>query len=157
MRIPSSETSCQNVGRWQRPRYSRRKTSIIELWSRKLERVQSQECGTGEGIDVPPTVTEPRIHAPKGAIFRGMDSATLEGALRPNRGPNGPPESGTIGGTVEASMRVSFSCTSFFLASQASSNSSSAPALSTAIQATHFHEPPQHLHWSDVDGSRRGA
>ena len=77
MRIPSSETGCQNASRPRQPLCSTRKTSSIDLWPIALRRAQFQQCGTGEGIAVPPAVARPRPHASRGAVLPGMDSSTL--------------------------------------------------------------------------------
>ncbi len=122
-----------------------------------MRRALEQQCGTGEGIDVPPTFTKPRPYVCKGAIFRGMDPAVLLGAPWLLECLDGRSEPGLTGGATEASMAAGFSRSRLLSGPQATSHRPPALAVSMVARATHSHKLPRPLHTSDDSGSRRGG
>ncbi len=151
------KTGCQNEGRSRKPPCSTSKPSPIELWSNAMHRTLEEECGTGEGIDVPPTLTKPRIHACKGAIFGSMDPATLLGAPSLLQCLDGQSEPGLTSGAMEASIAAGFSRSRLLPRPQATPHRPPAWAVSMVAQAAHSHRPLRPLHTSDDGGSRREA
>ncbi len=122
-----------------------------------MRRALEQQCGTGEGIDVPPTVTKLRLLPCWGAIFGGIDPAMLLGAPWLLRCVHGCSESGLACVAMEASIAIRFSRSRLLPGPQATSHRPPALAVSMVAQATHSHKPPRPLHTSDDGGSRRGA